>query len=181
MNQKRFSLLVPLVFLVFLTGCYIEPADQFYQGAQIGYRPVYGPAESSEILLVSPQAVDNPGKIYVYGTYLLVNERKKGIHVFDNADPSSPVSIGFIQLLGNTDMAIKDDILYADHLGNLVALTTNDFETIHEEGRLPLRNWNLGIPPPAGFHFECVNPDNGLVVSWKSTTEVKNLKCYAIR
>lgn len=181
MNQKRYSLLVPLVFLIFLTGCYIEPTDQFSQGARIGYLPVYGTAEQSEISLIGSRSVDNPGKIYLYGKYLLVNERKKGIHIFDNTDPSSPVNIGFIQLLGNTDMAIKDDILYADHLGNLVALTTNDFAAIEEEGRLPLRNWNLGVPPPAGFHFECVNPDKGLVVSWKSTTEVKNLKCYAIQ
>ena len=47
MNQKGHSLLIPLVILIFLTGCYVEPVDQFNQGLQIGYLPVYGTAQES--------------------------------------------------------------------------------------------------------------------------------------
>ena len=142
------------------------------------YVPVYGEATASEIAMTSPQSINDPGKIYVYGNYLLVNEKNKGIHIFDNADPAAPVSVGFLQVLGNHDMAIKDGVLYADHLGNLVALTTNDFTNIQEKGRLPLRNWELGVPPPSGFRFECVDPDKGLVIGWKKT-QLKNPSCYA--
>jgi hypothetical protein len=180
MVQKRYSPPWHFLFFLFLAGCYIEP-EYVGNNPEIGYRPVYGSAAESAVAFMEPRQVDHPGKIYVYGKYLLVNEQKKGIHVFDNINPASPLNIGFLQLLGNTDMAIKDDILYADHLGNLVALTTNDFQTIEEEGRLPLRNWNLGIPPPRGFNFECVDPDKGIVVSWVTTSETKNLKCYAIQ
>lgn len=178
--KKRFTLSISTILILFCTGCYIHPDQLEGQLLSEGYKPVYGPVEQSEISFTQSRSVESPGKIYVYGNYLLVNEFKKGIHVFDNSDPKTPVNLGFIQMLGNTDMAIKDGILYADHLGNLVALTTNDFENIQEEGRLPIRNWNLGIPPPAGVHFECVNPDQGVVVSWVKSKS-KNFECYAMR
>ena len=160
-----------------VTGCYIEPANDGF--SVIGYIPVYGSHEMSEIKLVAPQQVNNPGKIYVYHRFLLVNESKEGIHIFDNSNPAAPESIGFLQMLGNTDMAIKDDILYADHMGNLVALTTNNFETLVENGRLKLKNWNVGIPPPRGAHFQCIDSSKGLVIGWKQT-ENKNFDCYAL-
>jgi hypothetical protein len=58
--------------------------------------------------------INNPGKIYVYGKYLLVNELNKGIHVIDNSNPASPVKISFINIPGNVDLAVRDNILYAD-------------------------------------------------------------------
>jgi hypothetical protein len=179
MNQKLRSFLSILVSLIFLSGCVTDPELSDSQ-LIVGYRPVYGKAEDSQILFTQSRAVENPGKIYVYGKYLLVNERKKGIHVFDNTHPATPTGIGFIQLLGNTDMAIKDGTLYADHLGNLVSLTLQDFTAIQELGRLPIRNWYLGVPPPARFHFECVDPDKGLVIAW-TKSELNNPQCYAIR
>lgn len=177
--QKKITLSAITIITALLTGCYIEP-EAIDNQVLTGYRPVYGPAAQSEIAFTQSRAIENPGKIYVYGKYLLVNEQKKGIHVFDNSHPKTPVNLGFIQMLGNTDMAIKDGTLYADHLGNLVALTTNDFENIKEQGRLPIRNWNLGVPPPANVHFECVDPGKGIVVSWEKS-ESKTFQCYAIR
>jgi hypothetical protein len=179
MIQKKYSALICLTGLLSISGCYYDPEAGGNDTIE-GYVPVYGSAANTEIVLMQSRTVENPGKIYVYGKFLLVNEQKQGIHVFDNTNPSAPVSLGFIQLLGNTDMAIKDDILYADHLGNLVSLTIQDFTRIEETGRLPLRNWNLGIPPPAGFHFECVDPEKGIVVSWKKSS-LQNPQCYAIQ
>jgi hypothetical protein len=156
------------------------PEDAWRNQNQAGYRPVYGAPQFSEIKLLAPQPVNKPGKIYVYGSYLLVNELKKGIHVFNNENPAQPQPLGFLQILGNTDMAVRNDILYADHLGNLVALQVSGFNQVQTLGTLPLKNWNLGVPPPAGFHFECVDPSKGLVVDWKKT-ENKNLDCYALQ
>ena len=47
------------------------------------------------------------------------------------------MNLGFLQLLGDTDMGIKEGLLYADHIGNLVALSVSDFGSIEEKGRLP--------------------------------------------
>lgn len=176
MAIKRHSSFYPLVILL-LFGCVPDTNDP---GIEVGYRPVYGGEAASEITMLSARTLENPGKIYLYGKYLLVNEIKQGIHVFDNSDPASPAPVGFIQMLGNTDMAIKDNVLYADHLGNLVSLSLNDFQTLREEGRLPLRNWNLGVPPPAGFHFECVYASRGIVISWKKVFN-QNFDCYALQ
>ena len=179
MLQKIFSL-ISVATLCILSGCYIEETTA-ETSQQISYTPVYGSYADSQVHFVStPHTIENPGKIYVYGKYLLVNEQKKGIHVFDNSVPESPVNLGFISILGNTDMAVKDGLLFADHLGNLISLSIDDFNAIEEKGRLPLKNWNLGLPPPAGFNFECVDPQKGIVIAWTKTQD-QNFKCYAIR
>ncbi len=180
MNQKKY---LSLVILLALLACDTEPdpvIDDRTPATNIGYRPVYGEPEFSEVSWAEPKQITNPGKIYVYGKYLLVNELKEGIHVYDNSNPQFPIALGFLNILGNTDMAIKDNVLYADHMGNLVALTVNDFASVQEKGRLELANWNRGVPPPGGYYFECVDASKGFVVGWKAT-EKQNLKCYALR
>lgn len=166
-------------FLTFLASC-VDPGPQFIEVERVtGYIPVYESSRATEIFMAPPRPVTKPGKIYLYGRYLLINERKRGIHVFDNSDPSLPVNLGFLQLLGSTDLAVKDSVLYADHMGNLVALKVNDFGTIVEKARIPLRNWARGIPPPPGFYFQCVESRKGIVVDWKEV-ELKNPQCYAL-
>jgi len=64
----------------------------------------------------------NPGNIYYYKNFLLVNERREGVHIIDNTNPSSPDNIGFIEIPGNLDMAVKDDVLYVDLYLDLVAI-----------------------------------------------------------
>ena len=180
MNPKKYLL---IVLLISLFSCDPDPVTFRTDGTaddNIGYRPVYGTQDYATVEWTTPQPITNPGKIYTYGKYLLVNEVKEGIHVYDNTNAEFPIVMGFLRILGNTDMAIKDDVLYADHMGNLVALTINDFTTLQEKGRLDLSNWNLGVPPPRGFYFECVDSSKGLVVGWKKT-EKQNLKCYAVQ
>lgn len=178
MNPKKYLLIATAIFLF---GCdpEFEPSRQSSGVENVGYRPVYGPQEYTTVTWTTAQPIANPGKIYVYGKYLLINEVKEGIHVYDNSNPEFPLVMGFLRILGNTDLAIKDDVLYADHMGNLVALTISDFEAVQEKGRLSLANWDLGVPPPRGFNFECVDPSKGLVVGWKKI-ENQNLKCYAV-
>lgn len=175
MNMRKFISLVLLAIVLFFPGCYLGPLFPTES-----FVPVYGSMEQKSVRILSPREVTNPGKIYVYGKYLLVNEISKGIHVFNNESPSHPQPIAFIQLLGNTDMAMKDSILYADYMGNLIALATEDFSTIEEKGNLSLQNWNYGVPPPAGHYYECVDPEKGLVVSWKKFP-LKNPECYAFQ
>ena len=165
------------IYLITLLGCY--PVDErLVNNVVVGYVPVYGDKTMSEIKLSSPKAVKNPGKIYLYKQYLLVNEVNEGIHIFDNADPASPKAVGFIGILGNVDMAIKSDILYADHLGDLVALEFGTFASIKTTGRLPLNSWLLGVPPPKNFSFECIDPGLGIVVGWRKK-DLTNPDCYA--
>lgn len=64
----------------------------------------------------------NPGKIYFYGKYILVNERNEGIHVIDNSNPRMPKNLTFIEIPGNGDMAVRNNILFANSYIDLVAL-----------------------------------------------------------
>lgn len=169
-------LLSMFVFLL-ASACvpFVEPRQDITVD---GYVPVYGSQEISAIRLLQSQVIKNPGKIYLYEKYLLINEINKGIHIYNNEDPAHPIPVGFAELIGNTDMAIRNGILYANHMGSLVALNTNDFNELVELGRLPISNWLLGVPPPSQFYFQCVDPSKGLVVDWKIRT-LKNPDCYA--
>ncbi len=169
---------VSLISAMSLSGCFRD-GERESDLLVDGYRPHYGSQALKEIALVESQELNNPGKIYTYKDFLLVCEINEGIHVFDNADGKFPKPVGFIRIVGNSDMAIKDDVLYADHMGNLVAITIDDFKTISTAGTLPLQNWNRGLPPPAGFHFECVDESKGLVIGWEKVP-LQNPSCYAI-
>ncbi len=69
-----------------------------------------------------PRTLQQPGKIYVFGDVLFVGERQEGIHLIDNRDPAAPVKLAFLPIKGNTDMAVKDGILYANNHMDLVAI-----------------------------------------------------------
>ncbi|HOX82437.1 MAG TPA: hypothetical protein PLJ60_06240 [Chryseolinea sp.] len=176
--RKTFTLFLA-ISAGLLQSCYLINTDSSMQNTVVeGYKPVYGSSEGGEIKFVDSRTITNPGKIYLYNKYLLINEINQGIHVYNNADPENPLAVGFIQLVGNSDMAVKNDVLYADHMGNIVTINIQDFNTLTQQASLPLRNWNFGIPPPSGFYFECVQTEKGVVVDWKKT-EIKNPSCYA--
>ncbi len=92
----------------------------------------------------APQDLKMPGKIYVYGDYLLISETKKGVHVIDNSDTKNPKNISFITVPGVLDMAVKDDILYVDNYTDLVSLSIADPRNIKEVGRKKLQ-FNYGL------------------------------------
>ena len=83
----------------------------------------------------APQTLVEPGKLYVKDQYLFIVEIKRGIHVFDNSDPSNPKAISFLNIPGNVDMAVRDNILYADSYVDLVALDISNPAAIKEVSR----------------------------------------------
>lgn len=161
-----------------LTSCYIEEETPTSEG--VGFKPVYAPASEAGISVMPPRELNDPGKIYLYDRYLLVNEIGEGIHVFDNVDPAMPEPLVFISIPGNTEMAVRNNILYVNHLGSIAALTINDMTTIEQLASIPLQTSEGGVLPPKGFYFECIDPAQGMVVSW-AMVERKNMDCYAMR
>ncbi|WP_026350957.1 LVIVD repeat-containing protein [Dyadobacter beijingensis] len=84
----------------------------------------------------SPRTLQQPGKMYVKGKYLYVNEIKKGIHIIDNGNPASPKFVTFINIPGNGDIAVRDNILYADSFSDLVSIDITDPAAPKEVGRV---------------------------------------------
>ena len=129
--MKKITLGFCLILFVVL-GCHTNvdtdtapPGAPAFNGE--GYRPIYSSqTEIRQVSTESPQALRKPGKIYVRGNYLFINEQGKGLHLIDNADPRAPRNLSFIKIPGNVDIAVKGNLLYADNGRDFVVLNIAD-------------------------------------------------------
>ena len=80
--------------------------------------------------------INNYGKICFYNGFLYISESEVGIHIINNTNPSQPRIVGFIELVGNADLAIRDNVLYADALIDLVWFDIADPANPKFKGRL---------------------------------------------
>jgi hypothetical protein len=130
--------------------------------------PVYLGYEEFRNAVVQTNASDleNPGKIYFKDNYIFINEEYKGIHIIDNTDPEDPQNIAFIEIPGNLDMAIKDNILFADSYIDLVALDISDLDNIHEVERIE-EVFPYSVPTyNEKYAVAAVDNTKGVVVDW---------------
>lgn len=143
-----------------------------------GWKPVYQGEADLSVSSATPRAIVEAGKIYKYGPYILVGESGQGIHVFDNNDPSNPVSIAFVNVPLNEDMAIRNDVMFIDIGRDVVAVDVSDWANVQEIGRLSgVYNRSDALYPEGRFgYFECVDTSRGVVVDWVSE-ELVNPKC----
>lgn len=118
-NNFRFTILL-LAFASLFQGCLKDTATTTYTM----FTPVYRTLEEVRADIKSSVAVPvkSPGKIFVQGNYIFLNEIDKGVHIIDNSNPASPVNKYFIAIPGNLDLAVKGNILYADNYRDLITL-----------------------------------------------------------
>ena len=76
------------------------------------------------------------GKIWYSNDHLYVNIVDKGILVIDNQQPEFPKKLGFIQIPGNVDLAVRGDVLYANNYDDLIALDIKKLEKINKKSVL---------------------------------------------
>ncbi len=156
---------VAVLFLV--NGC----QDRIYETFDVN-NPVYMSWDElrATITDTQPEEIRQPGKIYILGDMLLVNEFNEGIHIIDNTDPEHPEIISFIDIPGNVDMAIKDGILYVDSYVDLVALDISDLDDVHEVARHEdVFEYSLPVYE-SGTRVGLVDQANGVVVGWETET-----------
>ncbi|MEO2059610.1 MAG: hypothetical protein ABGW76_05980 [Mesonia sp.] len=82
------------------------------------------------------QPIQQSGKIYAYHDLIFINDQLEGVHVLDNSDPSNPIQKNFLKIPQNTDVAIKDDKLYANSGPDLVVFDLSDETNIEYETRI---------------------------------------------
>jgi hypothetical protein len=70
------------------------------------------------------------GKIWYSGDQLFVNIAEKGVLVIDNSDPKAPKKKGFIEIPGNVDIAVKDEVLFANNYDDLIAIDISKLKKI---------------------------------------------------
>lgn len=168
-NSRVFGLLILSGLLgisLLLESC----TDQCEQHNTFSYyEPVYTTLDEirSSIAVEEPHPMVSVGKIYFKDGYLFVNEPGAGIHIINNQDPENPLPIHFISIPGNFDLAIRNNILYADSYIDLVALDISNLDNIVETGRLEniFSQYNS-----MGMY---VDPQMGLITEW---VEVKNVE-----
>jgi len=121
--------------LLFLWSC-SDRCDR--QVSYTYFMPVYTTAEDirTSFAFRQPEEISYPGKIYLLGDFLFVNEIGKGIHIINNIDPANPQNVGFINIPGNHDMAAKGNILYADSYIDLLAIDISNLDDIKIEKRV---------------------------------------------
>ncbi len=128
--------LILLSVIVSLVGCN-DDDDNRYADYEIATAITMTRAEFREsVSVLPPKTIDESGKIYAYQNYIFVNDKSRGIHVIDNSNPASPQKISFLNIPGNVDISIKDDILFADSVTDLVVFDISSINSIKQTNRL---------------------------------------------
>jgi hypothetical protein len=165
MKLKSISgcLTIMLLALAF-SGCVKDKITKTYRI----YQPVMKSVAQAraEIQSEASHLIKTPGKIFVRGNYIFLNEIDRGVHIIDNSNPAVPVNVSFINIVGNQDIAVKGNILYADQFADLVTIDISN----------PLKAQVKKILPaafPDRTYANGVRPDGQNYVIdyvWKDTT-----------
>ncbi|MFY8128873.1 MAG: LVIVD repeat-containing protein [Chitinophagaceae bacterium] len=117
-------LAVCAIVTIVAIACVKDTGTQSYKV----FKPITASMASlrASIKTEAAKPIKNAGKMFVLGNFVFVNEKNEGIHVIDNTNPSSPINKTFINIPGNLDVAVKDNILYADCYNDVVAINISN-------------------------------------------------------
>jgi hypothetical protein len=161
--------------LVFIFSCTVEE-EPF---TTWGMKPVYiDAADAKAIDSDVAQIIERGSKIYIRGNYVFIVEHALGVHVIDNSNPYSPIGLRFLSIPGVTDVAVKDDFLFANNVHDIIAIDISNLQEI-----VVTRRINDVFEPgtdqyPVFFngYFECADSRKGVVIDWEEAL-LENPKC----
>ena len=167
--MKRINLLWSLLCTIIIVGstsCTQDLCDR--STTYLRYDPVYVQVDEirQDIRIEEPRTLKNPGNLYYYKDYILINERREGLHIIDNQNPDSPENIAFVKIPGNVDMAVKNGVLYADNYIDLLAI---DIDT-PSEPQMISRTEDV-------FNSLGQSQDLGHLVYYEPTTVTEEINC----
>lgn len=137
----------------------------------------------SSVKILPPQKILKSGKIYVYEEFVFINDEEKGIHIIDNTVPTAPKKISFLKILGNTDISIKDNMLFADSFTDLVVFDISDIRQIVEKNRLNNVFPQYNVYPtidnnlPTQYNYQNITADK-IIVDWNIKQEKRKPQNY---
>lgn len=169
---------------IFMTSCLKDSCEETRHF--IEFEALYAQPEEFRIdpSYSQDRKLEYPGKIYYYNNIVMINEKYEGIHLFDNSDPYNPQKLGFLNIPGNVDVAIKDNIMYADSYVDLLAIDVSDFKNpqmlCRDEEVFQVYNW---VSPELGYfvgtketnrsvEIDCTDPNFGDNVIWRGNGNV---------
>lgn len=168
--KKLYAKSASLIFLLFtvillITSCKDEVMSTSTYYAKTSYIISMEKIRAINSVTESPRKMKIPGKIYIYDNYLFINEVNEGIHIVDNSNPSSPVFVSFINIPGNVDLSVNNNILYADSYVDLLAFDISNPRAITQTKRLK-----------DIFENYYANKANGTIIAYKDTLITYNSK-----
>ena len=170
MKTRRFFLAVPWVVFTILGIVSCKDSSIQYRRytanvpRYMSYEDLRKPVKSTAAI-----PIVSSGKIYIKDNYLFVNEKYKGIHVFDNSNPASPSNIAFIDIPGNVDLAIKGNYLFADTYVDLIVLDISNINQPVEVARMK-DVFPYTIPEISGnYPISGIDKEKGVIVGWQVT------------
>jgi hypothetical protein len=169
MKKTKYIISVLVIVLAFTSACTDKVFETFTAN-----EPVYLSYEDlrSAVKMTVAREMNNPGKIYFKDQYIFINEKMKGVHVYDVSDPTNPQNKGFIEIPGNVDIAIKENILYADSYIDLVSIDVSSFASIKETGRVQ-KIFPYTLPTyDTKYPLAKLDETKGVVTGW----EVKSVR-----
>ena len=136
----------------------------------VQYEPVYATlSELRKNIIIEPaRDLENPGKIYFYQNWLLINEVNEGIHLINNEDPENPERLAFIPIPGNVDMAMRGGRLYADSYVDLLCIDLSN----------PLEPQLLSREEDVFEHFN-VHPELGVLTGYEEVEITEEIDCHS--
>ena len=158
-----------ILFFSVLTIMSLSCMDQ-YTEVFTANSPVYMSYDDLRKAVKTTEATElvNPGKIYFKDGYIFINEEMKGIHIIDNRNPENPQNLRFIEIPGNIDMAVKNNILYADSYIDMIAIDISDISNPKEVKRVT-DIFPYMTPPPTDekLRIAAIDKEKGVVIDWE--------------
>ena len=165
-----FFALTGVALAAFLSGCLRDDCNT--TRTYIRFDPVYKTSAEvrAGISVQGPRELRNPGKLYVYGQYLFINEKNEGIHVIDNSDAANPKNLAFWSIPGNVDMAVQGNFMYVDQYVDLMTVDISDMQNPKEVCR-----------SQEAFLLYGTDPQRGYLVDYQQTEVTETLSCEDAR
>jgi hypothetical protein len=164
--------IIPIISILVLLSTFFYSCEDTTYKEYTGYSPVYLSYKDLRAGITIEQNVDlkNPGKIYFKDNFIFVVEEIKGIHIYDNSNPSSPVKKAFVKLPGVVDISISGNSLYADSFIDLVVLDVSNIDNITEVGRMKDILPYTVPQVKTDFPRAGIDIDKGVVIDWELKT-----------
>jgi len=181
--MKKITFLLTACIIVLLSACETEVTQTVTY--KINQPVLMDKAAFRSTIQMAPQPVEitNYGKICFYEGYLFISEAEKGIHIIDNRNPSSPQNLGFIEVPGNADLAVRDNLLYADSYVDLVWFDISNPAKPSLKGRLAdIFPSSLPIMDNIyGYDYTAVTTaqKDSVIVGWKVVERTESVDAYS--
>ena len=126
----------------------------------------------ASVKITEPIEIKQSGKIYTYLNYIFINDVNEGVLVVDNSN-YNPIKKNFIKIPGNTDIAVKDNMLYANSGRDLVTFDISDINNIKVLTRLEdvFEDYQPQLPIGAAFaDYSNVSMEENIVIGYTLET-----------